>query len=571
VVVTPTPAWIPGPPIPYPIAESESYVISSATLSAMGTYKASDSFDMWDVAGQPSSIGDWADYQSPHVTGGGWAYTISLPIWWDKDHDQDGMPLSYEEQFSSQTGNTLNDYDALDAYGDYDGDGLTNIQEYLARTDPWDETSFLELSDIRLVTSGGDVALYWRDPTIRITGFDADYPDYLRSLAFDILYADWTTTQQAAEAFPNEDWFNQTGTWALLPGATGIVRSIGWNPGTDNTSAFTVFTDTTISALSTGDIRFYRIAVADTWLEGEPTQSAAESGSWTYYTRIGDPRVASTLAREVMMIQRHGLDADNIQLFSLAGKNPGGGGKLDYALGSNFFPAGILPPVATEVNLWNSQTNVLPATVDWMFSGGDWRDSDGAPSSRTLVQDDGFRFTFNQGLPSPAVLYLGAALNMDPFYHGISRRTTWTAHSGSPTDPNAALTLIGYNYPVEVTWPGGLAYFPSNLPGTDAPAVPFLIGFYSDWILFYNRSGGVRATVYYDHVDGRWEFLTPVSKWGQAAEDQINIQPGVAVVINQYWDPDDPVAWDSESRVVRGDVPYQNAGSTDLETYLKYE
>jgi len=52
---------------------------------------------------------------------------IDLPI---VDNDQDGMPNWWEEQFG------LNPDDPSDAGTDLDGDGLVNVDEYLARSDP---------------------------------------------------------------------------------------------------------------------------------------------------------------------------------------------------------------------------------------------------------------------------------------------------------------------------------------------------------------------------------------------------------------------------------------------------
>jgi len=50
------------------------------------------------------------------------------------DDDNDGLPDNYEEQYTF-----LNPYDASDAGSDQDGDGVTNLQEYRAGSDPTKE------------------------------------------------------------------------------------------------------------------------------------------------------------------------------------------------------------------------------------------------------------------------------------------------------------------------------------------------------------------------------------------------------------------------------------------------
>ncbi|MCS4309169.1 hypothetical protein M2404_003539 [Rheinheimera pacifica] len=52
------------------------------------------------------------------------------------DVDSDGLPVWYEEYFG------LSDNDYNDAFIDSDGDGFSNIDEYLGGTDPTDPTSF---------------------------------------------------------------------------------------------------------------------------------------------------------------------------------------------------------------------------------------------------------------------------------------------------------------------------------------------------------------------------------------------------------------------------------------------
>jgi hypothetical protein len=53
----------------------------------------------------------------------------------DADDDNDGMPDEWENEYG------LNPLDPNDAFGDEDGDGASNLEEYLAGTDPTDRGS----------------------------------------------------------------------------------------------------------------------------------------------------------------------------------------------------------------------------------------------------------------------------------------------------------------------------------------------------------------------------------------------------------------------------------------------
>ncbi|MCD6383490.1 MAG: VCBS repeat-containing protein [Thermoplasmata archaeon] len=59
-------------------------------------------------------------------------YVIANGIYNESDYDNDGLPNSWEEKYG------LDIYDPTDANVDTDGDGLTNLQEYLNGTDPTD-------------------------------------------------------------------------------------------------------------------------------------------------------------------------------------------------------------------------------------------------------------------------------------------------------------------------------------------------------------------------------------------------------------------------------------------------
>ncbi|MDP8236847.1 MAG: hypothetical protein P9M08_10730, partial [Candidatus Erginobacter occultus] len=558
----------------FPKMESTSFVITSSELSSMGKYKKSSTWATWDTLGQPSPIGEWpaAEDFGGNNSGAGWAYTINLPVFWDKDRDRDGMPTAYENQFDDETwspASGLSDYNPIDAIIDGDGDDFYNIQEFLARTDPTDDTSFFQFTDIRVGTSAGQPVLMWRNPTISIQGFESEYPDYIRSLAFDVLYADWSRASQSGGQFPNSNWFNLTGTWQLHPNATGLLR----------TGDFNYFTETTLTSLQEGDIRFYRLAIAGTYLEGEPSAEAA--GTWRYYTEMGSFRLASTLAKEVMMVQRRDIPAGETQvMLGLAGNVPGSGGVLNYALGTAFFPSGSLAAEATKFNLWQAQPGSF--TMDYLSGGGaGWKvQSTFDPSTRTIAGSDGFRLVSpntQTGFPETLTFYAGAALKMDSYFNQIHHRT-WNDQTVRPGDPDfdevARITFLNYNFPVSRRF--NQTSFP-DLAGTTSPLFPGWAWLESDWLVLYDRDlsaiGGRSnepvVVIYQDHSSAsEWKYLTPAAVMGTSVGNELTFSAGSPAVVMQYWNPDEPVTWNSNTFAFA--VPYQNSGANGIKTYLKY-
>ncbi len=82
-----------------------------------------------------------------------------------RDSDEDGIPDAWELQH----GNSLN---ALSRTGDIDGDGHTDLEEYLADTDPADPTDRLSILKMEL-RPGGNVSLTWRSSTKRQYGIQS--------------------------------------------------------------------------------------------------------------------------------------------------------------------------------------------------------------------------------------------------------------------------------------------------------------------------------------------------------------------------------------------------------------
>jgi hypothetical protein len=81
----------------------------------------------------------------------------------DEDVDDDGMPNWWEEQHGGGTTN-------LDANTDNDGDGLSNLEEWIAYCDPTNSGSCFLTDDIQPASAGDDCVIRWNSATSRLYG-----------------------------------------------------------------------------------------------------------------------------------------------------------------------------------------------------------------------------------------------------------------------------------------------------------------------------------------------------------------------------------------------------------------
>ncbi|MCX8157120.1 MAG: immunoglobulin domain-containing protein [Verrucomicrobiae bacterium] len=87
---------------------------------------------------QPQHAGQYY-LRVTNLVGSAFSATVALTLG-SLDSDNDGLPDEWEAQYGLQTNNPN------DAQEDSDGDGLTNLQEYIAGTDPRNPASVLKLS-----------------------------------------------------------------------------------------------------------------------------------------------------------------------------------------------------------------------------------------------------------------------------------------------------------------------------------------------------------------------------------------------------------------------------------------
>lgn len=81
-----------------------------------------------------------------------------------KDSDGDGIPNSFEDAYAG-----LDSDDPSDALLDFDGDGMSNLEEYHADTNPEDPASFFA-ANIR--ENGGIYELYFDSKITRVYRFE---------------------------------------------------------------------------------------------------------------------------------------------------------------------------------------------------------------------------------------------------------------------------------------------------------------------------------------------------------------------------------------------------------------
>ncbi|MCI0743849.1 MAG: lamin tail domain-containing protein [Verrucomicrobia subdivision 3 bacterium] len=113
-----------------------------------------------------------AAFVAPGLLSGSATLTV-LPA--PADADSDGMPDAWEMQYM------LRPNDNTDAGEDADGDGMTNLEEYRAGTDPRDDQSFLGL---RITRSGG---VLLRFNAVSGKSYRVEYRDSLSTGAWQVL------------------------------------------------------------------------------------------------------------------------------------------------------------------------------------------------------------------------------------------------------------------------------------------------------------------------------------------------------------------------------------------------
>ncbi|MFU8780443.1 MAG: Amuc_1099 family pilus-like system protein, partial [Kiritimatiellia bacterium] len=92
---------------------------------------------------------------------------VTPPVPEEADHDGDGMPTLWEQQYG------LDPHDPSDAHEDLDGDGFTNLEEFHYGTDPTDPQSHPPLIDWLIVDNveSQRFALQFRSRMRTPTGF----------------------------------------------------------------------------------------------------------------------------------------------------------------------------------------------------------------------------------------------------------------------------------------------------------------------------------------------------------------------------------------------------------------
>lgn len=108
----------------------------------------------------------------------------------DLDKDGDGLPDVWESAHSLNPGSAAGSNGTT---GDPDGDGMTNLQEFFAGTDPQDAASAWRVSKIAL--AGGNIQLSWLAPYGRTcTVWRADANSFSNNLPWTCIYTNGGNT-----------------------------------------------------------------------------------------------------------------------------------------------------------------------------------------------------------------------------------------------------------------------------------------------------------------------------------------------------------------------------------------
>ena len=88
------------------------------------------------------------------------SYVKATTIEFGSDADGDSIPDNWEKQYTGGTS-------VLTGSGDYDGDGLTDLEEYLANTDPTNPNDYLRVTHIASTGNGTSLSLTWNSSPSR--------------------------------------------------------------------------------------------------------------------------------------------------------------------------------------------------------------------------------------------------------------------------------------------------------------------------------------------------------------------------------------------------------------------
>jgi len=94
-------------------------------------------------------------HENPFFLDSAWCVGEPFSILSTEATDSDGLPDSWERA------NRLDPLNAADEHEDADGDGKTNLEEYLSGTDPNDATSFLKVKVVPVPGASGQFKVLW--------------------------------------------------------------------------------------------------------------------------------------------------------------------------------------------------------------------------------------------------------------------------------------------------------------------------------------------------------------------------------------------------------------------------